>query len=657
MIIDAITLNNFGLFRGKHELVLTPPSPKKPVVLIGGLNGRGKTTLLDALQLALYGKRARCSNRGSLAYKEYLKNCIHRGEASSAVELQFTTRDEGQESEVSIRRSWTSASSTGDSLTVYRDGQRDAALEDGWDEYVELLLPVGIAPLFFFDGEKIEKLADPSTSREILTTAITSLLGVDLLERLGSSLRMIEKAKLEELDTPTESQELDKLEAKIAELSSRIDELQLELREAKERGAGAQRAAEDASGHLLEASGEHSLATRRLLLEHERADLMRRIAESKGQLVELAAGAAPLLLVEPLLRRVQEQADREAAAAESEATQALLEGRDKEILRFLEETDSIRVSGLGSLDEYLHEDRLKRQERAATDTFLEMPHQAHLELRAFLMEGATPLRQSLEGSRRTTHALEQELQVVEGRLEAIPHEDAVAELETTARHAAQEAERARGATEALTQLLHASRREFEDATRSRRVAMEKDVSARFANDSSRRIHEYSRRTRGILDTFASALVSRNSDRISALILDSLQQLLGKPGLVGAVELDHETFDVSLRDDSGVPLSPDRLSAGERQLLAVAILWGLARLSGRPLPTVIDTPLGRLDSEHRANLVERYFPRASHQVLLLSTDEEINQIYYPAIEHAVGRSYVLKYDAESRSTHVEPGYFW
>ena len=105
------------------------------------------------------------------------------------------------------------------------------------------------------------------------------------------------------------------------------------------------------------------------------------------------------------------------------------------------------------------------------------------------------------------------------------------------------------------------------------------------------------------------------------------------------------------------MSPDRLSAGERQLLAIALLWGLARVSGRALPTVIDTPLGRLDSSHRANLIERYFPSASHQVILLSTDEEINRTYHRMLEPQIGRSYLLQYDDEERATTVVDGYFW
>ena len=64
------------------------------------------------------------------------------------------------------------------------------------------------------------------------------------------------------------------------------------------------------------------------------------------------------------------------------------------------------------------------------------------------------------------------------------------------------------------------------------------------------------------------------------------------------------------------LHKDELSAGEKQIYAIAILEALAKTSGRHLPIIIDTPLGRLDSEHCTKLINNYFPYASHQVIIL-----------------------------------------
>jgi DNA sulfur modification protein DndD len=184
-----------------------------------------------------------------------------------------------------------------------------------------------------------------------------------------------------------------------------------------------------------------------------------------------------------------------------------------------------------------------------------------------------------------------------------------------------------------------------------------DVRTRFAADSSERMVRHSGLVRDALKTFRGLVVIRHVRRIEELVLQSFQQLLRKTSLVAEIRIEPSDFSLSLLDASGEQISADRLSAGERQLLAVSLIWGLARASGRPIPVVVDTPLGRLDSIHRRHLVERYFPVASHQVLLLSTDEEIDKDLFADLKPAVGRTYTLTFDDVSKATSTVPGYFW
>ena len=131
----------------------------------------------------------------------------------------------------------------------------------------------------------------------------------------------------------------------------------------------------------------------------------------------------------------------------------------------------------------------------------------------------------------------------------------------------------------------------------------------------------------------------------------------KKTLVADVNIDPDSYAMSLIGKNQLTLPLRQLSAGERQLLAISTLWGLARASGRPMPNVIDTPLARLDSRHRTNLIDNYFPEASHQVIILSTDEEIDKKYYPKLKDRISHSYELSYSDEEQSSVIRNGYFF
>ncbi len=172
-----------------------------------------------------------------------------------------------------------------------------------------------------------------------------------------------------------------------------------------------------------------------------------------------------------------------------------------------------------------------------------------------------------------------------------------------------------------------------------------------------RVITYSEKARETLERFGGALLKRHISRLEVAVKQSFNELMRKNGLVQGLRIDTDKFTLSLSDPEGEPIDPIRLSAGERQLLAVSLLWGLVKVAGNRLPSVIDTPLGRLDSRHREHLVERYFPNASHQVLLLSTDEEIDEHLLGRLKKSIAHTYTLVHDDTTFTTTVKAGYWW
>jgi len=115
------------------------------------------------------------------------------------------------------------------------------------------------------------------------------------------------------------------------------------------------------------------------------------------------------------------------------------------------------------------------------------------------------------------------------------------------------------------------------------------------------------------------------------------------------------LDIQYLSEDGKEVSKDSLSAGEKQLMVISILWALAICSKKKLPVIIDTPLSRLDSLHRTSLITKYFPNAGEQTIILSTDSEIDAGYYKLIKENVGDEFTLNYDETTKRTSIERGY--
>lgn len=657
MLLEKLILHNFGIYRGRHEIDLTPSKPSKPIVLFGALNGSGKTTLLDALQLVLYGKLAQSSNRRELAYDEYLRRSIHRGSDprdGASIELKFRHRSGGVVHEYRVHRFWTATERTvKERLEVLRDDKPDSVLTDQWADFVEDLIPVRLSKFFFFDGEQIEALADLEKSAEVLATAIQSLLGLDLVDQLLVDLKVTERRNREKQKSVAEQAALDAARAEVERLEVRAEEVRMQR--ASQTNL-VERLGKQLKGHeeafRLAGGDAHS---KRDQVESERKQVTKRLEEVEERLCELAAGDAPLLLVREFLDELSTSGAPSVGAGSGPVVD-LLEERDRQILQVAEK------SGAGqkvqkALRDFLIQDIAVRRKTNTGPRGLKLDVAVLSDLGALRASSLAEAAASISLLLREDDRLRQTLAALDRKLAGIPAAESLTTLLNQIEQAKKEQARAEGALAQLNEELRRVEADRERKWNAYARQSESDIDDHHKQEDASRIVTQSESMRAILANFKVAAAERHVRRIEALILDGLKHLLRKESLISQLHIDPATYRMTLYDLHGQPLMPERLSAGERQLLAVATIWGLARAAGRPLPVVIDTPLGRLDSVHRNHLVERYFPAASHQVLLLSTDEEIDAVQYEKLRHSVGRSYVLRFHDDLDTTVVEHGYFF
>jgi DNA sulfur modification protein DndD len=659
VFFEEVTINNVGLFRDQQTIALGPATPQKPVVLIGGLNGTGKTTLLDSIQLALYGKRAPLSNRGNLAYEEYLRRSISRGSngnREASVAVQFRHWQEGKEQQYRVRRIWTvNQKGVAERIEVYHNNLLDRMLTETWPDFIEELLPVEVAQLFFFDGEKIESFADIETSTLVLSRAVHSLLGLSILKRLDADLSALERRKRTDLKTDVERKEIESLKTEISKLDERRETAVIRRASRQNEYDRSVKALREAQV-LYEKSGG-TLFEQRDAIEKEQQEANRRLREVEKQIRECAEGSAPLLLVEDLLAEITVQLRREETATEAKVVSQVLTERDDQLLKIIK-SKRLSKTASESLSSFLEEDRLRWVAASAgVDHYLNLSTEGKSDLADLTRVSLKQLRQRIADLMTQSERLHVRVIDIGRKLSGVPSADLIEKLReqrSLAQSNQDEAESALQESDYELKNINDERAEKENLLVS---LIETAVEGEFAGERSHRIIAHSQRARETLARFSAAIVQRHVKRIGELIFDSFQRLLRKESLVSGLSIAPDSFELEIRAGDGKSLAPDRLSAGERQLLAVSILWGLARASGRNLPVIIDTPLGRLDATHRGRIVEGYFPYASHQVVLLSTDEEINNHYYQQLKPYVGQMHHLEYDDKQGVSQVRSGYFW
>ena len=654
MILDEVVLENVGVFGGRQSITLTPKGKKRRITLVGGLNGRGKTTLLDAIQIALYGNRARPSNRGTLGYDEFLQRTKSRHASTAepfAIELSFTITEGSGDTQYRIRRNWESTTrGFKETIEVSRDNLLDRALTATWAEHIEELLPLEISSLFFFDGEKIESLADPERASGVISAAVSGLLGLGVIERLQRDLLVIERRKQDVGITAEVSEELQKLEKE-------VHVAEAEFAEVYQRRAGEQNTLDRLEVELVEADKVAKreggdLFERRVELEKQHQVVSSQVSQANAQLREFAMGALPLAICGSLLSSLADQ-QGSVNSIEPDNLENLFRERDAALLKKLQK--KISDNEISIVENELIQDREQRVNDARSSTAY---RPALTSVRASIAA-----QQQIEEDRLSLNSILDDrstgLDLVadfERQLAGVPGEEAIAHFIRTRDGLREKAGEARGRISVLDEeLQRLDRAKIATEDNYERVRQTAALSNLQGQDAGR-ILEHSAKVRSTLDLLKGEVRKRSIDKIEKEVLKCYRQLIGKKGLIIGLSLDVETCTplITTRDAGVVPI--ERLSAAERQLFAVSMLWGLALVAGRTLPTIIDTPLGRLDSIHRSLVVDRYFPNASAQVILLSTDEEIDEKLAARLEPAIGRMYKLEYNEERQVTEILDGYF-
>lgn len=645
MIIKRLTMHNFGVYASTNTFDFTG---EKPIVLIGGLNGRGKTTFLEAVLLSLYGANSFAYKESAFkAYGQYLRSFVNisDGTKKTFVELDFVLNNADRDHYV-VRRKWSAVNKirTNEKIFVQKNGRYNRFLTENWSMFVENILPSALSNFFFFDGEKIAELAVDNTNSQ-LKESIRAMLGISVLDTLRSDIRRNIRKLQKSGSASKETKEIDQLRTDKEEAESNLHKIEEEISIKETDLATLKEQCEQAKLDYSTYGGD--VTGQREALHSQRAKVGAERQQSCENLSLLASGSLPLNLVKDLLRNIAEQSQKEKKASVKKQAVSYVTSVFKQ---FKEENKD--VTQVRSFMKYLDVDSAKN----SIASIYNLSDSALLQVQR--LDGVD-LEKTVEHAKMELdrqEKLSQKLDEIENFLSIDINEEQLKKIYTNVRLMEQKIRD----TEADLAVLDQKRSKVNGNLMKATSEFNKKVAVLLENleadDDKKRDIKYSEMAIRVLNEFSVRLQKKKTDLLGETITSCYKKLANKKNLIEQITMDPITLDLTYLNKDGVEVEKTALSAGEKQLMVISILWALAICSKKKLPVIIDTPLSRLDSNHRKSLIQTYFPQASEQTIILSTDSEIDQDYYQLIKENVGDEFTLSYDDESKSTTILKGYF-
>lgn len=658
MYFTKIELHNYGIYKGTHEMHLSDKIGDRNIILVGGLNGRGKTTFHDAILIALYGKQAlKYINEKARSYEKLLSDYINKHATDDLTYVAVSIcLDDG--TELRVKRSWQKKGKKVEQDTIVeKNGVVDKYLGESWSYYIEEILPFGIARFFFFNNEKITQLAD-DTSFEQIKSSIKSAIGVSAIEKAIEHTDEVIRRKKSALQSFENSEAFvgyQEVEKEITDIDAKLADATKELNDLERKCETLSATLEAKEKEFWSSGGD--LSRNRDEIKKEMEKINAEVESIQEEILQLAVDAStPLFMCKDL---VTKSYNAEVSLQQNEAvrySQKMIVDLYNQIISRLSQSslDNASLSLVKAIvNDVLKghcksdEDQLPAKNMSATSIML------YERLVANVFQTITNRITYLVSH---VDAQESELLSLDAHLGAANEKSLAMQLFEALKSTEKEKTLADADYRKQTESIESLKRQREILV-NRRIQLIKTIAEKEnTNDDNARIVKYAAMSIEVLNEFKIRLQKEKVEKLSATTTTCFKNLIEKDSLVSHIKIDPITLDVTIIDVDGNELLKNQLSAGEQQMFAISIVWALALTSGYKAPVIIDTPMARLDSSHRANFITKYLPAASSQVMVLSTDEEVYGRYLDLIRDNVMDYYTLLYREEEQCTCIISGYF-
>lgn len=692
MIIKNITLGNYRLYEGKNIIKFTQDE-EKPIFLISGENGFGKTTFLHSLIWCLYGRliteveaevRKDIANSG---YNTFLRKNLNHNVRAKLEKLDSAEKDlirrKGYSSEnedlkkittyyvaiefkdviipslpctlLKVIRSYDMITEK-ESVDILIDGKRNELTTSiGSEVFInDFILNKDIARFFFFDSEQIVALAETNTSAEKrrLCSAYNEVLGVRKYEDLKKNLENV-RLRFRKKSSDIESREKlltmlskqEQLEKKIEEGRKKLTELESELKQLRT----------DDEAIQLQLMREGNNATS---AEIDRLEKLIQTTKQKGEdykaKLKNFIEYAPFAITGKLLKETREQIEYDFRLKETKNDQL---GRNlvvnqiaSDLMLMFEHSDiasaeksELIIQVQDVLDRYKHE-------VVKEDVLLSVSEQEYEEFIAVYNNLTTTYKAEFEhlaeDYRKNKLVWERNSRRL-SNIQSKEKDELIKDIRSKKNKVEADIVDKDKEIRQLHENLGVISQEL--ATTTKQISeLSKKVSL---DDSDAKKDQIAEQLISELSTFLVSLKQEKKYSLERRIKTTLNTLMHKEDLIGSVEVivNGEDMDIELYTVTGDVINKDSLSKGEQQLYATSILKALVDESGIQFPVFIDSPLQKFDKSHATRIITEFYPQISKQVVLFPLlYKELTFDEYEVMKPLVKATYLIENKA-ARST--------
>lgn len=668
MRINKLVINNFGIYYGHNEFSFGEKNEGGNIILIGGENGAGKTTFLSAIKLAIYGPLFLGYKSTNNKYMEYIKDKINiyalsEGVKKASIEVEFTIRNHGEKENYKIHREWRiNKDSFKEYVQIYKDNNifNEKETEEFYN-FLRRYLPPSLFDFFFFDGEKVQQYVLDSRFEQNVKEAFMTLFNLDLFDILRDDLFKYlkqenvfsnltdEQKQYTRIEHDLRNQEtvIHRLETRIAELKEKLKDTQVRIQELEREFSS--------HGGMITREREE-LNNKIFLMEQEKRQISEKIRE-------IIASLLPFVITKKLVQQTITQLENEERVQKYEMLKDELgqhtlphllkslshkfhitdKDGNEASSTFMDEISTklfnlLKPVGI-NIDKFqIIHGMTREQKRAMHELFESVRQFSGKDIDHYFLRMEHLTHEIYNAKKQIEHNVKDDtLKEIVNKLngEHRLHEQIKFEIENNE-----------------VKLTEAKKFYHELVAQKERIAKRVYKAQKDGN-----IFELCQKLNVVLTKYQEIQVNKYLGTVETYFLQMFNSLMRKGQFLNSFKIDPYTFEMTMLNHTNSQVFKHSLSAGETQTFFLSLLWALLKASKQQIPLVLDTLFGRLDRTHKENLIDKYLPIAGEQVIILSTNTEIDEYYYEKIKPHIQQEFVLCFNRETNRVEINHNYFF